>query len=1130
MSDSIILIKIECHDNLLDDNLFNQSNPFKVMKKNHKMEENKSFLSSRQSKGSLSKSFIVTLLIILLFVPVIRAQKLDLSVKQVPMKEALKLIESKTNYVFFYNDADIDVTRKVTIDVKNTSLDAVLKTILSGVSYRIDSQANKVYLLPAKQVNSAKAKITGVVVDKQKEPIIGVSVILKGSTTGTLTDLDGKFTLDAPEGSTLTFTYVGYISKDVLLKSDKMLNVVLEEDNILMDEVVVVGYGTMKKSDVTGSMSSLKSENFNVGIMSSPTEMMQGRSSGVNITANGGEPGSGMTVRIRGNNSIRSGQDPLYVIDGVPIDITDEQAGGANVGGVGSSAKKNPLNFLSSGDIESMEILKDASATAIYGARGANGVIIITTKKGKTGNAKVNYSNYLSLSMLPKKLPVMSADEYRSFIASNNLGTSVVDKHASTNWQDEIFRTAFSQNHDFSLSGGSESTLYRLSLSYMDQEGVIDRTGMNKYTGRFNVSQDVLNKRIKFESNVTFARTEDKRVPIGSTGGHEGDVLLSALKLNPTFPIYNEDGSFHQTSIDERNPVAMIKLTNDKNTNDRLLANLMTTVNIIKGLSYKINFAIDLTQISRKVTQNKELIYMTDGGTVDMNNREHTSKLMEQFVTYDFNLGENHRFNVLGGFSYQHFRLYSYGFSERGFKQDIDLDYENDLNLGSYNEATVRSGIAVHELQSFYTRVNYNLYNKYAFTATLRADGSTKFGKNNKYGYFPSAAFAWRADEENFIKNMNTFSNLKLRLGWGITGNQEIPGKMSHASIGTASNTGAILDGSKNNVIPGVTLTRTPNPDLKWESTAQYNLGLDFGFFKNRLTASIDLYSKSTKDVLLQVGSIFPAPTTHMWSNIDQMKILNKGIDLEVNGVLIDNKDLTWNAGVNFSTVKNRVKDLPETSITTGYPSGPGITGTPSQVIMNDKPLGTFWGPKFIGFDENGISQYETDKDGKVIDQDLGSALPDFTLNFNTSLKYKRWDLGLFFNGVFGNKVYNNLANVIDQKTLVAKGWNARTEATQTNESFNNTLKFSDRFIEDGSFFRLSSATLGYTFDTKRFDFISRLHVYVAANNLFVISNYTGYDPEVNSNNSSKGVPAIGIDWTTYPKARSFMVGLNVEF
>lgn len=428
----------------------------------------------------------------------------------------------------------------------------------------------------------------------------------------------------------------------------------------------------------------------------------------------------------------------------------------------------------------------------------------------------------------------------------------------------------------------------------------------------------------------------------------------------------------------------------------------------------------------------------------------------------------------------------------------------------------------------FFGRINYNLKEKYLLTVNFRADGSTRFGDNNKYGYFPSAALGWRLSEEEFIKKLHVFDNLKFRLGWGLTGNQEIPNKVSQKLLGSTPR--AILDGSSSNVIPGVTLVRTPNPDIKWEKTAQTNIGVDFAFFNGRLSGSADYFMKKTKDVLLEMYSISPAPTTKLWTNVPDMNITNKGFELTLNGVLVDKKDFTWDLGVNLSTVKNKVTDCPMSQITSATASGPGILGQICQVIMNDYPIGTFWGKKFLSFDDKGMSIYEKDENGKDKDQVIGDANPDITFNINTSLRYRRFDVSLFFNGVFGNEIYNNLGNVLNQKSMFPKEWNMTKNAADSQESVNNSLIISDRFIENGSYFRLSSATIGYTFDTHKLDWLGNVRVYAAANNLFTITKFSGFDPEVNSDHSVDGVPSMGIAWTNYPKARTFTFGLNLEF
>ncbi|MGL4331320.1 MAG: TonB-dependent receptor [Bacteroidales bacterium] len=1048
-----------------------------------------------------------------------------IQVSNKPVKDVLSMIEKQSKYIFVYNSASVNLSKTVSMNTTSSDIREILKLLLkdTSLSYEISDRQILLFASDSKGKQAKKISATGMVKDEQGEPMIGVSVQVKGKTEGTVTDIDGNYTLPTEEGATLVFSYIGY--KKLEKKAMPGMAVILDPDAEELNEVVVVGYGTMKKSDLTGSVSAVKSKDFNKGLVTSPSQLIQGRVSGVNITNNGGEPGGGVTIRVRGSNSIRSGQDPLYVVDGVPLDVSDDQQpSGASIAGVGSSASKNPLNFLNPDDIESIDILKDASATAIYGARGANGVIMITTKKGSEGQSKVSYSAYASLSHLPKQYDVLSADRYRSF--AQEKGVTIDDGGASTNWQDEIFRTAFAQNHNLSLSGGFKGGSYRASLGYQNQEGIVKRSGMEKYTGRFYVNQKTLNDRLNLEASITATRTNDRRVPIGESGGFEGDVLLSALKVNPTYPIYNEDGSYFQKSKDVRNPLAMINLTNDRTQTDRLLANIAGTLDIWKELKYKMNVAFDEMKATRKVTQNKELIYLTDKGTVDINNVEGSSFLIENYLTYNFNIGKKHRFNLLAGHSYQHFRNYRYGMSVNGFEVD-NIDYIYDLAFGKNKQIIGSSNVTVNELQSFFGRVNYNLMEKYLLTVNFRADGSTKFGENNKYGLFPSAALAWRMSEEEFIKKLDFFDNLKLRTSWGITGNQEIPNKISQILLGSTG--GAIMDGGAN-VVPGITLTRTPNPDLKWERTEQINAGIDFGIFNNRLTGTIDYFSKTTKDVLLEVYSIAPAPTTMVWQNVPGMKILNRGWEIGLNGVIIANKDWQWNAGVNFSRIKNKVENLPMSSITTGKPSGPGIDGFTSQVIKSGYPIGTFWGYEFLGFDENGKSLYATDENGKRIEKCIGDAQPDFTINFNTTLSWRNFDLSLFFNGVVGNDVYNNLANVLDNLSMFSKGFNTTNNAIKQPEALDNVLDYSSRFIEDGSYLRLGSATLGYNVPLKNKKWISNLRLTLTGNNLFVITSYSGYDPEVNANRVSNGVPSLGIGWTTYPMARSYSFGAAIDF
>lgn len=1056
---------------------------------------------------------------------------ISLSVSNKTIKEVFSQIEKKTDFIFIYNDKVINAQKRISIDVKNATLEDALQKILSGTGATYKVSDRQILIVAPKQesrqmsmAGDHEAVVKGVVLDDNNQPLVGVTVFNKGTSTGTVTDVNGEFSIKvAQKTNPLVFSYIGYKTQEVVGYGNESLKILMHDDTKLIDEVVVIGYGAVKKSDLTGAVASLKDKDFNKGVATSPTDLIQGRVSGVTITTNGGEPGAGVSVRVRGANSIRSGQDPLYVVDGVALDVTDVQPTGASTTGVGDAASKNPLNFLNPDDIQSIDVLKDASATAIYGSRGANGVVIITTKKGKEGKSQLTYSAYAGVSDLPKKLDVLNAAQYNAARAS--LGLPADDLGYDTDWQSQIFRSAITQNHNLSFSGGNSNSNFRASFGYMNQDGIIKKTGLEKYNGRLVVTTKTLNDKLTIEAGITAARTNDQRAPIGETGGVEGDLILSALKLNPTYPVYNADGSYYQASDQVRNPLAMIELTNDNTQTDRVLANLSANLSITKDLSYKVNLSTDQSKATRKVTQDAALSYASDKGTATINSVEQGSESIENLLYYNLNIQDQHKFNFLLGHSYQKFRTYYNSMTETGFESS-DVDNLNDLELGKYTQATVASGITINELQSFFGRINYTLLDKYLFTVNFRADGSTKFGANHKYGYFPSAAFAWRMNDEKFIQDLNVFSDLKLRLGAGVTGNQEIVSKVSSPTLGSV--TGGSFDGGAT-VVSGYTLTRTPNPDLHWEKTTQYNAGIDFGFFKGRLTGTLDLYNKVTTDVLLYVATKMPAPTAYQYVNSD-MEIINRGFELSLNGIVMTGKDFTWSVNGNFSKVHNNIQNMTDFEyIPTGYCSGPGITSTATQRIMNGQPLGTFYGKTFLGFDENGESVYAKNEDGSDKESVIGHALPDFTYNFGTSVTWKQFDAAVNFNGVYGNDIYNNLANVIDEMSMFSSGWNTTPKTLASGESTSDVLNFSSRYIEDGSFLRLSNASIGYTFKLPKQPYISRLRAYVSGSNLLTFTKYSGYDPEVNTTRVSSGVPAIGIGWTNYPKARTFTVGVNVE-
>lgn len=1077
---------------------------------------------------------IMKLSIVFLLVGVLQASaslysqnaRLNISLREKSIKDVFREIEKQSQFHFLYNDDFVDLDRVVSLDMSGSKVEDILQTLFekANVTFRV-LENNLIVITPAEISAYQQPRITGVVTDASSgEPLPGVNVIVEGTTIGVVTDIDGRYSIDVPStDKTLVFSYIGYTSEKIAISGKNQIDVMLVADIKALEEVVVVGYGVQRKSDVTGATSRLTESNMNKAVATSPVEMMQGRVSGVNISQNNGEPGGGMSVRIRGSHSIRAGQDPLYVIDGVPLDNADITPAGGSASGISGSANKNPISFLNPDDIESIDVLKDASSTAIYGARGANGVVLITTKKGKQGEGTLTYDGYSGVSSLREKLPILSAADFRAYTKPD--GTKLEDLGASNDWQDEVFRNAIIQSHTITYGGGTDKHTYRASLGYQNQEGIVRTTGMEKLNGKIQVTQNAFKGKLLLTGNLIASHLKDRRAPIGETGGYEGDVILTALKLNPTYPIYKPDGSYFQYSTTQRNPLAMLNLTNDITLTDHIIANISAEYEIVKNLKYKLNMGFDRTVAERRVNQDNDLTYLPNHGEANINAISANNRLVENYVTYNTRLGDDHNITLLGGHAYQYFQVRGSELNVNGFTVE-DILYTNNLRYGNFSTANTNSNASENELQSFFGRINYSFRNKYLFTFTGREDGSSRFGSENKYGFFPSGAFAWRLSEENFMKGINAVNNLKLRIGWGKTGNQEIPNTISLLAVGTNSSANGYFNGS---LSPGITFIRTPNPNIKWETTIQTDFGLDFGLFNDRLSGTIDFFNKKTKDVLLEITASL-APTTTQWQNVEDLQIINNGIEIGLNGLIVKTEDFNWDAGLNFAYIKNEVQDLPITLIETGNASGQGLSGTRVQIITNNQPIGTFYGRVFQGFDANGLSTYKTDNSGKEVLEYLGSALPDYTYSFNTKLAYKNIDLSMFWYGMQGNKIYNNTANALFVKGSLNSGSNVTEAVRNSSESVSNSNAFSSRFIEDGSFLRLSNVTLGYTFRSKAIPWLDMARFYVTGNNLLLITDYSGYDPEVNSDANENGVPSLGINYTNYPRARSFTFGVSLQF
>ncbi|WBL41771.1 TonB-dependent receptor [Algoriphagus halophytocola] len=976
----------------------------------------------------------------------------------------------------------------------------------------------------------AEISVSGIVTDETGMALPGATVRVKGTTIGTVTDIDGKFTLDVEESSILQVSYVGYILQEIPVGGQSTFEVQLLPDATQLDELVVIGYGTQKRSDVTGAIGSVKTEDFNKGVISNPVDLLQGKVAGVNITSTSGEPGANQNVIIRGIGSLRSGTQPLYVLDGFLLDNSST--------GIAS----NPLNFLNPNDIESIDVLKDASATALYGSRASNGVIVITTKKGKSGTTQINFSASTAWSSMAKKIDVFSADEFREQVVA--AGGALEDFGGNTDWQDELTQVGFSQDYSLSMSGAKTGDFsYFASIGYQDQEGILKNSELKRYSGKLNMNQKAFNGRLTIDYNLTASHTQNLRPSITST-------ISDMLSLNPTVPAYT-DGEPTLLNTNALNPIKRYELYSDDAANNRILATISPSFEIFDGLTYKLNLGVDYSSTNRYQQYKPYSGVINESnisdGTLDEGISSNTNQLVENTLTYNWN-NYLHNFTVLAGHSYQTFLDEYRGISYRGFADNnIDPIYQ-DHNSTSEFPTTVSSSAIRNELQSFFGRVNYTYADKYLFTATFRADGSSKFGQNNKYGYFPSFALGWNVTKEDFMSN-SFFNNLKVRASWGQTGNQEIPSKITKASYSEdrLSNGGGSLntypidtDGTTLDSYPyGIVFTRLANPDLQWEVSTQVDFGVDFALLDYRLTGTLDYFNKVSSNILLEVVPADPVqPTSTYWDNIENMKIHNSGIELGLDYNSREGQAFSYNIGGNVTFIQNEVKDSPYSVLTTGAAQGAGQTGATINGYINNQPIGAFYMLEFDGITEDGVNRFkDINGDGEVLDNDrsvVGSAIPKVIYGFHTNFNYKGFDLGLNFNGTAGSKIYNHTAMSLFTKAQLSRSNNTTDFAVQyPEESFNNSNTVSTRFLESGSFFRLNNATLGYNLNTDAMGWgeaFQNIRLSVTGQNLFVISDYTGFDPEVNTGSTSGGIQTFGIDRFTYPRARTFSINLNLTF
>lgn len=991
------------------------------------------------------------------------------------------------------------------LKVRNHSKAGLLKTMFSAS------------LLLCSTAAMAQSQKSGVIKDANGEPLIGVTVLEQGTSNGTVTDVNGRYTLKTTKpNAKLKVSYIGYESQVITPGQ----SVTLSANDATLNEVVVVGYGTMRRKDVTSSITTVNAKDLDKGVYTDPAQMLQGKVAGLVISSSG-DPNGSSSITLRGSSSLREGEamQPYYVIDGIPgMDIS----------------------MVAPDDIESIDVLRDATATAIYGSKAANGVIIITTKKGTEGKTNVSYNGYVAFDNALKTLDMASAAELRAS------GEVVEDEGANTDWQDEVLRTGVSHNHNLSISGGNKQTKYIASLNYIDHDGVIRGTEMNRVNGRALITTKVLKDRLTLSAGINAMRGVHKGVPVGQNG----ESVLDAMNYySPTNPVRNEDGSWFKSDIGSQNynPLSMINEDSNEFEWRRMQYIGKASLDIIDGLVLNANYSYNSKQ---KVYSyyNSSLSQLPYGGTKGKAHRDTRlghDQTFETYLNYDLTLAKVHKLSLMAGYSWEErvnndgfgVSVYNFYNDQLGFK---NLAYGNFIN----GMSDVDSGVEeIVRNISFYGRANYSYDGKYLLQATVRRDGSSVFGANNRWGTFPSVSAAWNIAEESFMKD-GIFDQLKLRAGYGVSGNALGFGAYSaYTLFGLNSGSSFTYNGVTYSKIEA---TQNGNKDLKWETTKMFNVGVDFAFLDSRLSGSIEFYSKKTSDLIWSYDvSTNIYPVGYMNANVGD--ITNTGVELTINAVPVKTKDFTWQTTVNLAHNKNKVKKLSNKKFSVDYKDwgDPNIGGISSngevERIKEGESLGTFWTYEWAGYNDHGQSTYYVhdattgERTGEVTTTPekkdktkVGCALPKVTYGWNNTLTYKKWALTAFFQGNIGNKIMNATRAHYSNKALLSAGKNVLADALKDKYfTSDNTYYYpSDRYLENGSFFRLSTLSLAYTFDN--FDgWLKSVQVYGTAKNVFTITGYKGLDPDINLGGLE---PGLDKRETFYPHTRSFILGVKVNF
>ena len=1085
----------------------------------------------------------LTLLLILISVMQLSASvtmhgQVTLNMENQTLRDVFKEIENQSSYRFFYNEGFADLNKRINISINDKDINTTMNDLLysSEMSYRV-LENDLVVIAPRKELQ--QRVVSGIVTDTRNQPLPGTTILVRGTNVGTVTNANGEYSIvNVPEGAVLGFSFVGMQTQEVIVGDRTSINVIMEEETIGLEEVVAIGYGTVRKSDLTGSVSSVASEVLAAYPSIGAVQSLQGRASGLQITANNGEPGASYKIRIRGGTSINASSDPIFVVDGF----------------VGASLP--PAE-----DIQSIEILKDVSATAIYGSRGANGVIMVTTKRGRSGKALIEFNSSYSIQNEINRLDLLNASQFMDYIQEARPNINPVG--GNTDWQDVVLRTGQVQNYQLSVSGGDDMIRYYLSGIYYDQKGIIINSNFDRFSLTSNIDVQPTD-RLKIGVNL-FGRRETRdgvRTQEGS-GGLTPGIIASAFKFEPDQPIYDAGG---RTTIGRLhdpidNPFAIATLLQDENINDRMQGNLFGEYELTDHLKFRTTFGVTSNSSRRGRYSPSTLQEARNvGGDARVDGGKSTLLLNENYLTYDRLFGDNHNVTAMAGYSYQS----SVSESWHGRSQTFITDAISYWNLGS--GATFQgpgSNYVDWRISSYYGRLNYSLLDRYLLTFTARYDGSSNFSANEKWAFFPSAAFAWNMKNEQFMDNVDWLSFWKWRVSYGLTGNQAIS---PYQTLARFSSVFSVIGGS---IVNAARPTTVANDNLTWETTTQFNLGADIGFLNDRIFLTLDAYRMVTSDLLFEVPLPQYSGYTSQLRNIGEVE--NKGFE-----AMVTSRNLTgafqWKMDINFSANRNKVLTLPA-GADIQYGSGPGhMVGLGNtQILREGHPVGTFFGwiydgvyqtgDTFIpggGFEQVAGGEKFRDIAGRDLEGELvyepngalnnddrtmiGNPHPDFIWGWNNEFRWKNLDLNMFFQGSQGNDMLSYtlmeldlLAGINNATTNALRRWTpSNTDTDVPKAVVGRTRRVSTRWIFDGSYVRLKNLSLGYNLPSSllREMNLTKLRVYVSAQNILTITDYPGFDPEVNYNTggATGGNRNLGLDYGSYPNAKSVTFGVNVGF